>query len=259
MPNSRHSGACLETLQSESTPTDDPLKSSKSLISIDFQQFSVVFAKRDAPTVVKLFNMFRNVCLPIFTITRPLVIKILNSQLVILPSANAVAAVEPAQQQRMDLKKFDGRSVQKIELCRKMKIRGRIITIPIATLMICGVGKFRNTLAFVASLSPNNTTRWFGIRFVETENHPANLQKTFLQVLQKHYQVNGILSDKVVLYRDDVSDWIAQSEIELLTLCHEYYNDYCCPALSVALMQKRIPARLLCERSFIVEPRFPHY
>jgi aubergine-like protein len=71
------------------------------------------------------------------------------------------------------------------------------------------------------------------------------LKTAFSQALRKYYEVNNFLPDKIIIFRDGVSEgqlnYVAEHEV--VQLRETFAKDYC-PQMSVIVVQKRINTRL---------------
>ncbi|XP_036382072.1 piwi-like protein 2 [Megalops cyprinoides] len=118
-------------------------------------------------------------------------------------------------------------------------------------LMVIGVDvhhdtskKSRSVMGFVASLN-NSLTRWYSRVTFQMPNEEVinGFRVCLLAALQKYYEVNHSLPEKIVVYRDGVSDgqlkMVEQFEIPQLLKCFETFPNYE-PKLAFIVVQKRI-------------------
>lgn len=144
---------------------------------------------------------------------------------------------------------------QKIILQMNVKLGGELwrMNIPIKKLMIVGIDVyhkvekgFKSIAGFVSSLNPEQT-RWYSrvcIQMVGQELADT-LKVTFSAALKKYKEVNGFMPDKIIVFRDGVSDSqinsVAEHECEQLRSC--FSADYN-PKMCIIIVQKRIGTRI---------------
>ncbi|XP_019949653.2 piwi-like protein 2 [Paralichthys olivaceus] len=146
---------------------------------------------------------------------------------------------------------------QKILLQMNSKLGGELwtVNIPLKNLMVVGVDvhhdtskKHQSIMGFVASVN-SSLTRWYSrVTFqTPTEELIKGFRVCLLAALQKYYEVNHNLPDKIVVYRDGVSDGqlktVEQYEIPQLIKCFENFPSYE-PKLVFIVVQKRISTTL---------------
>uniref|UniRef100_A0A671ULA5 Piwi-like protein 2 n=1 Tax=Sparus aurata TaxID=8175 RepID=A0A671ULA5_SPAAU len=146
---------------------------------------------------------------------------------------------------------------QKILLQMNSKLGGELwtVTVPLKHLMVVGVDVHHDTskvhqsvMGFVASVN-SSLTRWYSRVTFQTPNEELinGFRICFLAALQKYYEVNHNLPEKIVVYRDGVSDgqlrMVEQYEIPQLIKCFETFPTYE-PKLVFIVVQKRISTTL---------------
>ncbi|KAF7657525.1 hypothetical protein LDENG_00025830, partial [Lucifuga dentata] len=146
---------------------------------------------------------------------------------------------------------------QKILLQMNSKVGGELwtVNIPLKHLMVVGVDIHHDTskvnrsvMGFVASIN-SSLTRWYSrVTFqTVTEELICGFRICLLAALQKYYEVNHNLPDKIVVYRDGVSDGQLKTvelyEIPQLLTCFKTFPDYE-PKLVFIVVQKRISTTL---------------
>ncbi|XP_070760250.1 piwi-like protein 2 [Enoplosus armatus] len=146
---------------------------------------------------------------------------------------------------------------QKILLQINSKLGGELwtVNVPLKHLMVVGVDVHHDTskvhqsvMGFVASVN-SSMTRWYSrVTFqTPTEELINGLRVCLLAALQKYYEVNHNLPEKIVVYRDGVSDgqlmMVEQYEIPQLIRCFEIFPSYE-PKLVFIVVQKRISTTL---------------
>uniref|UniRef100_A0A8C4HH20 Piwi-like protein 2 n=1 Tax=Dicentrarchus labrax TaxID=13489 RepID=A0A8C4HH20_DICLA len=146
---------------------------------------------------------------------------------------------------------------QKILLQMNSKLGGELwtVSVPLKHLMVVGVDVHHDTskahqsvMGFVASVN-SSLTRWYSrVTFqTPTEELINGFRVCFLAALQKYYEVNHNLPEKIVVYRDGVSDgqlmMVEQYEIPQLIKCFETFPSYE-PKLVFIVVQKRISTTL---------------
>ncbi|XP_071338262.1 piwi-like protein 2 isoform X2 [Trachinotus anak] len=146
---------------------------------------------------------------------------------------------------------------QKILLQINSKLGGELwtVTVPLKHLMVVGVDVHHDTskahqsvMGFVASVN-SSLTRWYSrVTFqTPTEELINGFRVCLLAALQKYYEVNHNLPEKIVVYRDGVSDsqlkMVEQYEIPQLIKCFDTFPSYE-PKLVFIVVQKRISTTL---------------
>ncbi|CAK6950431.1 piwi-like protein 2 [Scomber scombrus] len=146
---------------------------------------------------------------------------------------------------------------QKILLQINSKLGGELwtVSVPLKHLMVVGVDVHHDTskshqsvMGFVASVN-SSLTRWYSrVTFqTPTEELINGFRVCLLAALQKYYEVNHGLPEKIVVYRDGVSDgqlkMVEQYEIPQLIKCFETFPSYE-PKLVFIVVQKRISTTL---------------
>ncbi|XP_067459656.1 piwi-like protein 2 [Thunnus thynnus] len=146
---------------------------------------------------------------------------------------------------------------QKILLQMNSKLGGELwtVSVPLKHLMVVGVDVHHDTskshqsvMGFVASVN-SSLTRWYSrVTFqTPTEELINGFRVCLLAALQKYYEVNHNLPEKIVVYRDGVSDgqlkMVEQYEIPQLIKCFETFPSYE-PKLVFIVVQKRISTTL---------------
>ncbi|XP_032491291.1 piwi-like protein 2 isoform X1 [Phocoena sinus] len=142
---------------------------------------------------------------------------------------------------------------QKILLQINCKLGGELwgVDIPLKQLMVIGVDVYHNpsrsmrsVVGFVASISLT-LTKWYS-RVVFQMPHQEivdSLKLCLVGSLKKFYEVNHCLPEKIVVYRDGVSDGqlktVASYEIPQLQKCFEAFENYH-PKMVVFVVQKKI-------------------
>ncbi|XP_054434757.1 piwi-like protein 2 isoform X1 [Pteronotus mesoamericanus] len=146
---------------------------------------------------------------------------------------------------------------QKILLQINCKLGGELwgVDIPLKQLMVVGMDVYhdpsrgmRSVVGFVASISLT-LTKWYS-RVVFQMPHQEivdSLKLCLVGSLKKFYEVNHCLPEKIVVYRDGVSDGqlktVANYEIPQLQKCFEAFENYQ-PKMVVFVVQKKISTNL---------------
>ena len=144
---------------------------------------------------------------------------------------------------------------QKIVLQMNVKLGGELwrLAIPIKKMMIVGIDvyhktekKYKSIAGFVSSLN-HDQTRWYSkvcFQMVGQELTDT-LKIAFMQSLKKYQMVNNFLPEKIIIYRDGVSEGqlsvVSDHEVAQLRSC--FATDYC-PQIAVVVVQKRISTRV---------------
>ncbi|XP_026198190.1 piwi-like protein 2 isoform X2 [Anabas testudineus] len=146
---------------------------------------------------------------------------------------------------------------QKILLQMNSKLGGELwtVNVPLKNLMVVGVDvhhdtskSHRSVMGFVASVN-SSLTRWYSrVTFQSpTEELINGFRVCLLAALQKYFEVNHTLPEKIVVYRDGVSDgqlkMVERYEIPQLIKCFDTFPSYE-PKLVFIVVQKRISTNL---------------
>uniref|UniRef100_A0AAR2KTU3 Piwi-like protein 2 n=1 Tax=Pygocentrus nattereri TaxID=42514 RepID=A0AAR2KTU3_PYGNA len=146
---------------------------------------------------------------------------------------------------------------QKILLQINCKVGGELwtVSVPLKHLMVIGVDvhhdtskKSRSVMGFVASLN-SLLTRWYSrVTFQMPHEEIINgFRVCLLAALQKYYEVNHSFPEKIVIYRDGVSDGQLKTvelyEIPQILKCFETFPNYE-PKMTFIVVQKRINTTL---------------
>ncbi|KAG8574131.1 hypothetical protein GDO81_009061 [Engystomops pustulosus] len=148
---------------------------------------------------------------------------------------------------------------QKILLQINCKLGGELwgVDIPLKYLMVIGIDVYhdpsrglRSVTGFVASMN-HCLTRWYS-RVVFQLPHQEimdGLKLCLVGALQKFYEVNHMLPEKIVVYRDGVSDGqlsvVKNYEIPQLQTCFSTFENYN-PRMVVIVVQKRVSTNMYC-------------
>ncbi|XP_053319817.1 piwi-like protein 2 [Spea bombifrons] len=146
---------------------------------------------------------------------------------------------------------------QKILLQMNSKLGGELwsVDIPLKNLMVIGMDVYhdpsrglRSVLGFVASIN-HHLTQWYS-RVVFQLPHQEimdSLKLCLVAALQKFYEVNHRLPEKIVVYRDGVSDGqlsaVENYEIPQLQTCFQTFENYS-PRMVVIVVQKRVSTNM---------------
>uniref|UniRef100_A0A2K6UAP2 Piwi-like protein 2 n=1 Tax=Saimiri boliviensis boliviensis TaxID=39432 RepID=A0A2K6UAP2_SAIBB len=146
---------------------------------------------------------------------------------------------------------------QKILLQINCKLGGELwgVDIPLKQLMVIGMDVYhdpskgmRSVVGFVASINLT-LTKWYS-RVVFQMPHQEivdSLKLCLVGSLKKFYEVNHCLPEKIVVYRDGVSDGqlktVANYEIPQLQKCFEAFENYQ-PKMVVFVVQKKVSTNL---------------
>ncbi|XP_073510144.1 piwi-like protein 2 [Phyllobates terribilis] len=151
---------------------------------------------------------------------------------------------------------------QKILLQINCKLGGELwgVDIPLKYLMVIGIDVYhdpsrglRSVTGFVASMN-SCLTQWYS-RVVFQLPHQEimdGLKLCLGGALQKFHEVNHILPEKIVVYRDGVSDGqlsvVQNYEIPQLQTCFSAFENYS-PRMVVIVVQKRISTNMYCSNA----------
>ncbi|XP_047616467.1 piwi-like protein 2 [Phacochoerus africanus] len=146
---------------------------------------------------------------------------------------------------------------QKILLQINCKLGGELwgVDIPLKQLMVIGIDVYhdpsrgmRSVVGFVASINLT-LTKWHSQVVFQMPHQEIvdSLKLCLVGSLKKFYQVNHCLPEKIVVYRDGVSDGqlktVAGFEIPQLQQCFEAFQNYQ-PKMVVFVVQKKISTNL---------------
>nr|XP_044987560.1 piwi-like protein 2 isoform X2 [Jaculus jaculus] len=146
---------------------------------------------------------------------------------------------------------------QKILLQMNCKLGGELwgVDIPLKQLMVIGMDVYhdpsrgmRSVVGFVASINLT-LTKWYSQVVFQMPHQEIvdSLKLCLVASLKKYYEVNHRLPEKIVIYRDGVSDGqlktVANYEIPQLQKCFEAFENYQ-PKMVVFVVQKKISTNL---------------
>uniref|UniRef100_A0AAY4C1P0 Piwi domain-containing protein n=1 Tax=Denticeps clupeoides TaxID=299321 RepID=A0AAY4C1P0_9TELE len=146
---------------------------------------------------------------------------------------------------------------QKILLQMNCKLGGELWTvhIPLKQLMVIGIDvhhdttkQKRSVMGFVASVN-SLMTKWYSRAIFQTPNEEiiSGLRVCMLAALQKYFEVNHCFPEKIVIFRDGVSEGQLKTvelyEIPQILKCFETFPNYE-PKLAFIIVQKRINTTL---------------
>ncbi|KAF5895430.1 piwi-like protein 2 isoform X1, partial [Clarias magur] len=146
---------------------------------------------------------------------------------------------------------------QKILLQINCKLGGELwtVNVPLKHLMVIGVDVHHDTtkktlsvMGFVASLN-SLMTKWYSRVAFQMPNEEIinGFRVCLLAALQKYYEVNHSFPEKIIIYRDGVSDGQLKAvelyEIPQILGCFETFPNYE-PKLAFIVVQKRINTTL---------------
>ncbi|XP_016898276.1 piwi-like protein 2 isoform X3 [Cynoglossus semilaevis] len=158
---------------------------------------------------------------------------------------------------------------QNILLQMNSKLGGELwtVNVPLKHLMVVGVDvhhdavrSHQSVMGFVASVN-SSFTRWYSRVTFQTPSEELirGFRVSFLAALQKYHEVNHTLPEKIVVYRDGVSQgqlkMVEQYEIPQLLTCFNIFPSYA-PKLVFIVVQKRINTMLYSwvENNFVAPP-----
>ncbi|KAM9312009.1 piwi-like protein 2 [Gastrophryne carolinensis] len=151
---------------------------------------------------------------------------------------------------------------QKILLQINCKLGGELwgVDIPLKGLMVIGMDVYhepsrglRSVTGFVASIN-RSLTRWYSCVVFQLPHQEImdGLKLSLVAALQKYHEVNHILPEKIVVYRDGVSDGqlstVQNYEVPQLQTCFSAFGNYS-PRMVVIVVQKKISTNIYCSKS----------
>ncbi|XP_062817111.1 piwi-like protein 2 isoform X2 [Anolis carolinensis] len=146
---------------------------------------------------------------------------------------------------------------QKILLQINCKLGGELwsVDIPLKQLMMIGMDVYhdpgrgkRSVVGFVASTN-HTLTQWYSKVVFQMPHQEMvdSLKVCLVGALQKFYEVNHFLPEKIVFYRDGVSDsqikMVENYEVPQLQKCFEAFHNYN-PKMVVFVVQKKISVNI---------------
>uniref|UniRef100_A0AAQ4PZN2 Piwi-like protein 2 n=1 Tax=Gasterosteus aculeatus aculeatus TaxID=481459 RepID=A0AAQ4PZN2_GASAC len=144
---------------------------------------------------------------------------------------------------------------QKVLLQMNCKLGGELwtVNVPLKHLMVVGVDvhhdpskAHQSVMGFVASVN-SSLTRWYSRVTFQTPNEELinGFRVCLLAALHKYYELNHNLPEKIVVYRDGVSDGqltiLAQYEIPQLIKCFETFPSYEPKLVFIVVQNVRTP------------------
>ncbi|KAI6656672.1 piwi B [Oopsacas minuta] len=149
---------------------------------------------------------------------------------------------------------------QKIALQINCKLGGELwaLDIPLKNLMVVGIDVYHDTAqgrnsigAFVAS-SNHLCTRWYSRVTIQMKGQEIvdGLKTCLVAALRKYHDCNGVLPERIIVYRDGVGDGqmstVNDYEVPQLLSCFESFLDYH-PKFATVVVQKRINTRIFVQ------------
>ncbi|XP_061421204.1 piwi-like protein 2 isoform X2 [Lethenteron reissneri] len=166
-----------------------------------------------------------------------------------------------SQQKRM-------RSVaQKVVLQMNCKLGGElwILDIPLKNIMVVGVDVFHNVVlgkqsvvGFVASMN-RSVSRWYSrvVRQSTAQELVDGLNLCMTSAIKKYYELNHFLPEKIIMYRDGVSDSqlaiVRDFEVMQLTNGFRTFDLSYQPKMLVVVVQKRINTNIFFNNNGAME------
>ncbi|XP_054156128.1 piwi-like protein Ago3 [Oppia nitens] len=150
---------------------------------------------------------------------------------------------------------------QKVAIQMSCKVGGSpwAVTMPLKSVMVVGIDvyhdpaqKGKSVVGIVSSCNPS-VSQWYSrVYYQNTHQEIVNtLESGIIACVRKYSEVNNVLPQKIVIYRDGVSDGQLQtvSDYELVQIQNalldygKSYNNYD-PSVSMIVVQKRVNAKL---------------
>ncbi|XP_048478794.1 piwi-like protein Ago3 [Plutella xylostella] len=150
---------------------------------------------------------------------------------------------------------------QKILLQINCKLGGTLwaVSMPYKTAMIIGIDSYHDAsrkkssvCAFIASYN-RSMTQWYSRAVFQERGQEIvdGLKSCLLDSLKQYLRVNGVLPDRIIIYRDGVGDGqlkIIQSyEIPQMQVCFTAMETSYKPSLTYIVVQKRINTRIFAK------------
>uniref|UniRef100_A0A672IZP5 Piwi-like RNA-mediated gene silencing 2 n=1 Tax=Salarias fasciatus TaxID=181472 RepID=A0A672IZP5_SALFA len=249
-----------------------------SISSVPLNTWVIIHPRHCVQQADELVSTFNNVARPIgFQLGRPIRLTLQNDrtdtyismiqQQLTTPSRSCAVCSIPSHRRFLYSKAINISTIsqkpklrsiaQKVLMQMNAKLGGELwtISIPLKNMMVIGVDVHHNTsknrqsvMGFVASVN-GALTRWYSRVTFQRPNEEliCGFRVCFLAALRKYYEVNHNLPDKIVVYRDGVSESqlkaVEQYEIPQLITCFKNFTDYD-PKLTFIVVQKRISTTL---------------
>ncbi|KAK3090400.1 hypothetical protein FSP39_011581 [Pinctada imbricata] len=146
---------------------------------------------------------------------------------------------------------------QKIALQMNCKLGGELwaVDIPMKNLMVVGIdvyhdaARHRTSIAgFVASTN-KNCTRWYSKTCFQLPGQELvdGLKVCMTSAIRKYHEVNHVLPEKIVVFRDGVGDGdlkYIEHEVAQFETCFGHFGQDYQPRMAVVIVQKRINTRI---------------
>jgi len=158
--------------------------------------------------------------------------------------------------------------VTKVAIQMNCKLGGEVwmANIPMKNTMICGIDTYHDSqkkkssvCAFIAS-SNENYTKFFSRATIQ-ETHQelsTNLLLTFRSACEHYRKINGVLPQKIIIYRDGVSDGqlglVKDGEIPQMEKAFSSLDPNYKPSMLVIVVKKRGNARFFTNRPAFLNP-----
>uniref|UniRef100_A0A672J391 Piwi-like RNA-mediated gene silencing 2 n=1 Tax=Salarias fasciatus TaxID=181472 RepID=A0A672J391_SALFA len=246
-----------------------------SISSVPLNTWVIIHPRHCVQQADELVSTFNNVARPIgFQLGRPIRLTLQNDRtdtyikrISTAPSRSCAVCSIPSHRRFLYSKAINISTIsqkpklrsiaQKVLMQMNAKLGGELwtISIPLKNMMVIGVDVHHNTsknrqsvMGFVASVN-GALTRWYSRVTFQRPNEEliCGFRVCFLAALRKYYEVNHNLPDKIVVYRDGVSESqlkaVEQYEIPQLITCFKNFTDYD-PKLTFIVVQKRISTTL---------------
>jgi aubergine-like protein len=156
----------------------------------------------------------------------------------------------------------------KIAIQLNCKMGGEVwaVEMPIKNTMVVGIDTYhdsakkgRSVGAFVASMNQNLTRYYSRCAFQSSQEELHNALRVCMQSALKNYHgINGVLPDRVIVYRDGVGDGqlgvVHEHELRQMTECFKAIGPDYCPKLAVIVVKKRINSRFFAADRQISNP-----
>jgi len=158
--------------------------------------------------------------------------------------------------------------VTKVAIQMNCKLGGEVMmtNIPIKNIMICGIDTYHDSqkkkssvCAFIATSNQNKTKFYSRASIQETHQElSSNLTLTFKAACEHYKKINGVFPEKIIIYRDGVSDGqlalVKDSEIPQIEKAFTALDASYKPTMAVIIVKKRGNARFFTGRPTLGNP-----
>ncbi|XP_075457581.1 piwi-like protein 2 isoform X3 [Ascaphus truei] len=252
-------------LRNNSFPTGEDLNWTRevareaAISTVPLQYWALIYPKRSATQALELATMLEKISGPIgMRVNKPSCVELRDDRIdTYARSIKHLLEGEVVNTRTISQPQKLRTIAQKILLQINCKLGGELwgVDIPLKHLMVIGVDVYhdpsrgmRSVTGFVASTN-NSLTQWYSRVIFQLPHQEImdGLKLCLVSALQKFYEVNHRLPEKIIVYRDGVSDGqlltVQNYEIPQLQTCFLTFENYS-PRIVVIVVQKRISTNM---------------